>query len=274
MISPPNEEYYFSSGFFKDQEKVVQAQTEDFWGMGRNGFCDIASDGIEVMQKGLELYRSPPKPNPDFEKFADSILSYSYYHFYRVIYSFKAIYNLTITGYYTEAAILLRSVIESYIKLRYLNFRKDAELVGQALAGNAKYKGKKYPVNNKVMFDKIAPGLYSDYRHLSDMTHGSIASVFMKIKKTGISPDLDYGLEFKPKESSIIINQYSIYLLAHLELLMDTFPAIEINMSTVMKKKYKNIHDVVWRLIDDFSTREKNRDWIKVVIQILAPKAI
>ena len=69
------------------------------------------------------------------------------------------------------------------------------------------------------MFNSVAPGLYKFYRILCDMAHGSFAAHALKIAEQDYKQKiliLDDGLIFKLEESTYVINQFSVYLFAHL----------------------------------------------------------
>ena len=243
------------------QEYKVRKETENFYGKNRSGFCDCALDGVELLWQGISYLRNVDKTDisKDWDNFNIAIRSLSWFHYYRITFTFKSIYNLALSGYYTESAILLRHVLETLIRHRYIFRSKNIELVNLAFAGHYGYKGRKFPVKYKVMFDDITPGLYKEYQLLCDFAHGAGLSTILKTnitdnKSKNIS--LDGGVVFKPCEVTYILNQYTVYLLAHLELMMWIWPEIKSNMPEKYSCKYEKLLSLLWKIMDSFEKTE------------------
>ncbi len=258
----------------EQQEYEVRKDTENFYGINRNGFCDYALDGVELLWQGISYLRNVDKTDisKDWENFNIAIRSLSWFHYYRITFTFKSIYNLALSGYYTESAILLRHVLETFIRLRYILKSKNIELVNLAFAGHYGYKGRKFPVRYKHMFDDIAPGIYKEYQLLCDFAHGAGLSTILKtdIKSKNIS--LDGGVVFRPYEVTYILNQYTVYLLAHLELMMWIWPEIKSNVPEIYSCKYKKLLSLLWKIMDSFEKMEKIKIWYKKVQNLIIIK--
>lgn len=96
----------------------------------------------------------------DFKNFNQALRFFSYLHFLRVIYSIKSIYNNTSMGYYVDAATQLRTMIETFVRLRFIYKEKDIELIHKAVAGHIGWNGKRFNVSYKKQFEDLAPGSY------------------------------------------------------------------------------------------------------------------
>ena len=184
------------------QEQRVILQTQEYFGRGRDGFCDFSLDGIDLLLQGIHFFRDVDDTldkTGEFKNHEAAIRTTFYYNLYHISLTYKAVYNLIHQGYYTESAILLRSVVESLVKMKYLHKQNDIDLVDTASAGHYGYKGKRFKVKFKTMFDIVAPGLYEYYRLLCDMAHGSFAAHALKIAERDYERKkiiLDDGLVF------------------------------------------------------------------------------
>lgn len=255
-----------------DQESLCLRQTEEFWGKNRNGFCDNALIGIEVLMQGVGYYRNVDYFNNDESgnDFNHAIRTLSIFHYYRIGYTFRATYNLLLKGYYTEASILLRSVVETFVRLKFINKEQNIELVYLALAGHKGYMGKKFSVKYETQFDKVAPGLYKFYRLLCDISHGAIASHIMKSNLTEKELVFDTGLVFKAHKSSFVINQFGAYILSHIEFMIYLFPEIKFNMPDEYAEKMHKVLSHLWGFLKEMSQKEKNQDYYNAIKKLVS----
>ncbi len=256
------------------QENRVILQTQEYFGKGRNGFCDFSRDGIDLLLQGIHDFRDVDDTldkTGEFKNHEVAIRTTFYYNMYHVGLTYKAVYNLIHQGYYTESAILLRSIVESLVRMKYLHKLKDLDLVNTAFAGHFGYQGKKFKVQYITMFESVAPGLYEFYRILCDMAHGSMAAHTLKIAERDYKQKqwtLDDGLVFKLNASTFIINQFIAYLFAHIKFMMLVYPEIEKNMTKAYATKYEKTIYKYEEVMKNFSEKEKNKKWVSVVKQL------
>ena len=163
--------------------------------------------GFKFTLKPLAL-SSEQFPKIIYNDFKHALRLFSYYHFYRVIYTFKAAYNLILQGYYTESAFLMRNIVETFVRLRYIAKENKIDLIDLAFAGHRRFEGEK-KITYRRQFDDIAPGLYTHYQLLCDMAHGAMASHVLKSDLSEGTIKLDTGIVFKPVKATFVINQYS-----------------------------------------------------------------
>lgn len=262
------ENNWLSVEHIKRQELETQTKTEDFFGKGRTGFCDYGLDGIDLMIHGLYLKTNDEFIDKDRNKYNDfshALRIFADFHFNRVIYTFKAAYNLVLQGYYTESAYLMRHIVETFVRLRYIARENKIDLIDQAFAGHRRTKGKRFRVTYEKQFNDIAPGLYKYYRLLCDIAHGSLASHLLKADLSDGRINMDTGIVFRPEESTFVINQYSVYLLAHIEFMMWVFPEIRKTMSPKYAENYHKTMTILWRLMKSISDRDDKKDWYDAV---------
>ncbi len=266
---------YFNTDLLDKQEPQVVLQTQQIFGKGRYGFSDFSLDGIDLLLQGIHHLRNVDDTLDETGEFKNHKLAMRtivYYNLYHISLTYKAVYNLIHQGYYTESAILLRSIVESLVRMKYLYKQKDIDLVNTAFAGHYGYDGKKFKVQYITMFDSVAPGLYKYYRMLCDMAHGSFAAHLLKIDKRDYKQKkiiLDDGLIFKLNESTYLINQFSVYLFAHIKFMMLIFPEIDKNMTRPYARKYSKTISKFEAMMKNFAENEQSKKWYGIVKQLL-----
>ena len=265
---------FFSTDLLNKQELQVALRTQEIFGKGRYGFCDFSLDGIDLLLQGIHHFRNADDSLDGMGQWKNhrfAIRSIVYYNLYHISLTYKAVYNLIHQGYYTESSILLRSIVENLVRMKYLNKQNDIDLVETSFAGHYGYKGKKFKVQYKTMFDSVAPGLYKFYRMLCDMAHGSFAAHLLKIAERDYEQKtitLDDGLIFKLHESSYVVNQFAVYLFAHIKFMLLIFPEIEENVIEPYTSKYYKTISKFEAVMKDFSESEQNKEWYNTVKQL------
>ena len=265
---------WFNTDLLDEQELKVALKTQEIFGRGRYGFCDFSRDGIDLLLQGIHYLRNVDDAldeTGEFKNHEVAIRTMFYYNLYHISLTYKAVYNLIHQGYYTEGAILLRSIVESLVRMKYLHKCKDINLVNTSCAGHYGYFGKKFKVKYITMFESVAPGLYKHYRMLCDMAHGSFAAHLLKIVERDYEQKkftLDYGLIFKLEASSFVINQFTVYLFAHIKFMMLIYPEIEMNMTRAYATKYDKYISKCEAVMKNFDEKEQNNKWYCVVKQL------
>ncbi|MBU0909617.1 MAG: hypothetical protein KJ717_08610 [Proteobacteria bacterium] len=159
----------------------------------------------------------------------------------------------------------MRHIVETFVRLKYIAKMQNIELIDLAFAGHRGIKGKKFKVSYQKQFDEIAPGLYDFYRILCDISHGSMTSHVLKSTISGGSVYFDNGIVFKPDESTYVINQFSVYLLAHIEFMRWIFPEIDKNRPESYAAKEHEVLAVLWSLMKQISENSQNKTWYDAV---------
>lgn len=273
MKTKKDNKIWLTIEYISEQERFVKKVTEEKWGKDKNGFCDIALDGIELLIQGVG-YLADIKEQSQREKWGDfnqALRAYTFYHYYRINYTFKAAYNLIHEGYYTEAAILMRNIVETFVKIKFLALKSDVKFINSAFAGHYD-KNNKNKVDYKTQFDLVSPGLYEYYRHLCDIAHGALASFYLKTTLKDYKFELDHGVIFKTKASSFIINQFLVYLLAHLEYMLVIYPEIKQNMPKNFAEKYNSVKKNLWIHMKELSEQTKTKRWYLAIEKLVKNK--
>lgn len=269
------ENNWLSIEYIEQQEIATKKTMEDFFGKDREGFCDYALNGIDLMIKGVLYLR-----NSEIDKFVDAdvvkyndfrhaLRIFSYHHYHRIIFCFKAAYNLLLQGYYTESALLMRHVVETFVRLKYIAKMQNEDFVNLAFSGHRGLNGKRFNVTYEKQFNEIAPGLYKYYRTLCDISHGAIASSILRSDIVEGKIQYDMGIVFRPKESTYVINQFSVYLLAHIEFMRWVFPEIDKNRSESYATKEHKTLAILWQLMEQISKDDKSKRWYDSVKQLV-----
>lgn len=265
---------YLNTDMLNKQELQVTLQTQEVFGWGRYGFCDYSLDGIYLLLQGIHYFRNKDDSLNEMGEYKSceyALRTIVYYDLYHTSLTYKAIYNLVHQGYYKESAILLRSIVESLVKMKYLHRQKNIDLINSAFAGHYEYRGAKFKVKNKTMFDALTPGLYDSYRLLCDMAHGAFAAHALKISMQDFEHKkiiLDDGLVFREDGSTFVINQFTVYLFAHIKFMFLIFPEIEKNMTKTYAKKYIKFASIFEKIATEFAQKEQNKKWYNVVRQL------
>jgi len=205
----------------EQQEQHVQEKYEETLGKNRSGFYDISRNAIELIGSSLFFWEKHDlDENGQFKNINYCLKSILYYNVFNNTTLFKAVCDLTVRGYYTESLILLRSILESIIKFKYIEKEQNMELALLSFAGRRGIKGKKFSVTIKDQSEKISPEIYKTYQFLCDITHPTVITGFTKydfgnhkIKHVII------GQEFSEKHTGLVINQCTYYLLCYLNLI-------------------------------------------------------
>jgi hypothetical protein len=263
-------ESFITNKDIEDQEIFVKEETEKCYGKNIRGFCDFALDGIELLMQGVQLWE-PDATGADgkYKDFKTGLRTNAFLHFYRTSFAFKATYNLTVTGYYNEASILLRSIVESFVKLRYVELSKTEEYLYTSIAGHVEVGGKKFNVRYIKQFDTVAPGLYYHYRTLCDMAHGNIASIVFKTDVVNDTLQFHNGIIFHEMNSIFVTNQFSVYLLAHLEYMTHIFPEVKKKMPNNIQEKYHKTLSILWKMMGEIEEKDKNQKWYNAIKKLV-----
>ena len=129
----------------------------------------------------------------------------------RIPYTLRSIWILTVAGYYAEAAILLRHLLETFVQMRYFT-KHPSKLIGH-LTGK-----KKDRVAFSTMFGEFSPEYYDrHYRVLCGVAHAGVALTALQGMQTPKTADGKWltpiGCEFHPGVSSYVVNQTMMLVL-------------------------------------------------------------
>ncbi len=259
---------WFTIKFIEEQEKNVKKDFENFFGKGIGGFCDFALNGCELILQAIchMTNRWELNERGDFKDFDNAFRCFAYYHYDRIFYSIKSCYNLLISGYYTESSILLRSILETFVRLKFIDKVKNVDLIMKALSNN-----ERFPYSYKHQFDLVSAGYYQFYQLLCNMTHGGMASHMLKVTTNSKTKEMipDNGIIFKAEQASFIINQFVIYLLGHLNFLYHVFDEIPTKMPYEYRIKLAETIKWLNKCTEEYGKNEKNKIWLDKAVGII-----
>jgi len=153
-------------------------------------------------------------------------------HYFQAPYTFWILYDLYEKGYYLEATILYRHLVEAFIQIRYYD-KYPAKIVKQLKKKNF-----------KIMFDEFAPGYYEiTYGPLlCDAAHGSRFKDFCRFERK--SPTVGRtrtGCEFNAFLTTFVINQSIALLFGYLNIFGNIFPKSTIKSNSTVHKALQDV---------------------------------
>lgn len=251
--------------------KEQEGQVRDTTSQRLAGFSAYFDEGINLMI-GLK-YRIPKIETIDpAEK---EYLTHFDYSFLVSTFTFRACFLLFQSGYYLEAHILSRNLIEVLVKLRY--YEKHKDVFHKEVLNSAKVETRNKPrVQFKKMFDEVLPGYYEvDYKWiLSDAAHGGVSSWLFKneIKSaTDVKPHT--GVFFHEDWASLVANHLSVFMLGYIRFYKHIYPKVIENLDSIKKQEFDAVEA---KLLENFESHIKlkkgeNR-WHKVARNIFEIK--
>src|SRR5258708_11554890 len=144
---------------------------------------------------------------------------------------------LALAGYYLEAQIIGRHLIEVLVKMRYCHKHRDK------LESLSSVTHKVAPVQFKTMFEEVMPGFYDEYKNsLSYPAHGGIgASAYRVQRDPRGNRTLDTGVVYKEFWATAFVNQENVFLLGYLRTYRKLFPELDTALSTVEKQELQDV---------------------------------
>jgi hypothetical protein len=124
-----------------------------------------------IIEMLLMLPQFMDRSRPDLDR-AESTF-YFYSHYMQAHATATCTYRCFEAGYYLEATILTRHLVEAFIQMRYL--KNHLDLLEDHVIGKER-------VSFRKMFDAFSPGYYKDYyaQFLSEATHGVSYKMLMR----------------------------------------------------------------------------------------------
>ncbi len=216
------------------QELEVQATTHQ----RLNHVIQEQRDAIDLLSS--LLYKWPK--NDGGESPEGQYQSRVFYWFYMSIYTFKAALGLVERGYYHEANILERNLVEVFVKMRY--FEKHPDKLAEENKNDSKpeTRGKGY-VKFKVMFDEILPGYYERYKWmLSNPAHGGVGAMIFKINaKSATDIEADQGVVYNEDQATRVLNGLNVYLLGYIRFYKYLYPVVIEDLLADQRSRFASV---------------------------------
>jgi hypothetical protein len=233
---------------FRTQESDIREQTRSVV----PGFFEFSEQALDTL---IQLLYDAPRHrsvSPSQDEFA----AQSVHWFYSAVYTATAATSLMETGYYLEARILFRALVEVLVKLAYFNVHPaDMKKLPTLSAG------KRTMLSWKAMFDSIWPGYYEEYSTLSYKVHGGIGANAYRLKRgpVGYKRELTMGLEYSEFWASAFINQLTPVLLGYLRTFVRIFGTDW--MSSELSQQYSASTKLLETAISGHIAKFGKNDW-------------
>jgi hypothetical protein len=136
--------------------------------------------------------------------------------------SLRAAEMLAVAGYYLEAQIIGRHLIEVLVKMRYCHRHPDKIEFLSSIS-------QKIPaIQFKTMFEEVMPGFYEEYKNsLSYPAHGGVGASAYRIQLDAAgNRTLDTGVVYKEFWATAFVNQENVFLLGYLRAYRKIFPEL------------------------------------------------
>jgi len=186
-----------------------------------------------------------------------------YAHYYQTPYTFTSIISIWERGYYYESAVLLRTLLESLVQIKYFKEHMNK------LEGYIKEK----KIRIKDMFEYCAPGLYEHtYLQLSDFAHGGVTKEIIRVKEVSDERYVKVGCDYDEFFATYTINILYALLLGYL----CCFPQCFSNSREGVEndKEFKEIYSN--KILEMFKSIEshkmsnpKSKEWYKIILPII-----
>jgi hypothetical protein len=183
------------------------------------------------------------------DTFDQTYHSIAQHNYIRLPYTFKTIYSLIQTGYYLESSILIRSLYEILVQLRYFQNHREKY---------TDYLTNKVRVSFKEMFEEISKGLYDEiYRLFSNFSHGGIGTINFRAKyEKKDKGSLIYGCEYDETRVLFVIGHQLKLAYGFLNYAPKFFPEFYKNVHQNIEENRKGI--ITW--IDEMNKKNMEID--------------
>ena len=228
-----------------------------------NGFCNYFNRAIDLL---IKLYYRIPKIQ-DVNTLEGAYLCQASYWFYMPIFTFRACYILIEGGYYYEAHILCRNLIEVFVKMRYFEKHKD-----ELQTFDQPHKGKRPSILLKTMFDEVLPGYYdTQYRSiLAHIAHGGVGALLFKVDvKSPTETFADTGVVFHEKYASLVMNNISNFIFGYIRFYKYLYPEVIKTLDVRMLQEIVDVEKILEAGFEEHVVlKGGENDWHKVSRQI------
>ncbi len=180
----------------------------------------------------------------------------------RLPYSLHAIYDLWLKGYYLEAVLIYRHILEGIVSLRYFYSHKDKLKAHLGIITPRKR------VRFHTMFEEIVPGFYERYygRIFSDIAHGGPSTIAFRAKYSSpTNGDIIMGCEFNLNHSRFVSRSTMLVSYGYLNYISVFFPSIMSKINLVMSKRIQEMS----KHIEDKYLNQPKDDFAKIISPLI-----
>jgi hypothetical protein len=236
------------------QEAVTEADTEG----SLAGFLAYFERALDLLIE--MLYATPALVSLSTKM--DEFRSQAKHWFHSSLYTFRSSVILSSRGYYFEAQILDRPLIEILVKLRYFFLHPERLGTFQSLAAK-----KKAAIQWKVMFDEVLPGYYGEYSwSMSYVAHGGVGANAYRVTRdaSGIGT-ADTGVTYKEFWAGAFANQSTVFLLGFLRTYQRIFADSISAFSPELRKEISEVEALLESAIQSHIQHFGRNNWHDIV---------
>lgn len=190
------------------------------------------------------------------------LISFADLTYTRLPYSLRAIYNLWIKGYYLEAIVVFRQILEGLITLRY--FQKYPEKIKEHLTAT-RSKGR---VSFFAMFNEFSPDFYKRWygEIFSQLAHGGIITKLFreKFSSTG-QQEVLMGCEFNAEKSDFVTVSTILISYGYLNYTSIFFPSITSKIGSTMRNRIRDVSEH----IENKYLKKSDNDFYNTILPII-----
>lgn len=200
----------------------------------------------------------------------DLLIIQNLFQFYAYDFSYKirSIFTLSEIGNYADAAIILRSLTETFFYFKYYIVKNDGKGMDEYVM-----QSKKHGIKIKDIMEKIAPTYYDTiYDELCKLTHGNPLMVGLfrgnvskedRLKHSMYNINLDWF--------SYILNLTLPLINGYFEMFKKVYPNNTLHTSKRLTNNMKIVKDFINKdLKDRYNTHEKQRPMIELYKKIIS----
>jgi hypothetical protein len=197
---------------------VSSTRSQEEFGAKLAGLAEWYPGSVDALLK-MNYYRGklslPTTDRGRFEFFAST-------HYEQIPYTLWTVYDLTARGFYLEASILVRSLLEILIQLRYFDACPAA--LPSDISG---IKSGSKRVQFKTMFDFFAPGFYKQYygNIYSGIAHGKGWQMLFRFRLTDNQFSVVYGNSYDEEKATFVVNSVLPLILGFFVAFHQCFPS-------------------------------------------------
>ncbi|MGA2903082.1 MAG: hypothetical protein ABSD98_04575 [Candidatus Korobacteraceae bacterium] len=236
------------------QEAVAEANTE----------ASLA-DFLAYFERSLDLliemlYATPALLTLSTEM--DEFKSQARPWFHSSFCTFRASVILSNRGYYFEAQILHRHLIEILVKLRYFFLHPEKLKTFDSLATK-----KKARITWKAMFDEVLPGYYDEYSwSMSYVAHGGVgANAYRVTRDASGFGTADAGVAYKEFWAGAFANQTTVFLLGFLRTYQRILADSASSFSPELQKEISDVEALLESAIQSHIQHFGRNNWHDIV---------
>ncbi len=209
---------------------------------------------------------------PDIKTDEGNFHSYCGHQYLHSPYSFRGCYILWERGYYLEAAIIFRVILERFIQIRHVYKHKNLVTV---VWSSIKHKTiKPNRVTFKTMFNDITPGYYDKWYGgmLSGFAHSKVAANYFRIRRSSPTDAKVNMIPSFDERGTLVINHMIPLLFGYLRFFPIFFPSGFKSISCDLLKEYDSSISYLQVFMTGFKKRfPKSLSWYEHIDKIVNP---